>query len=178
MNLVERVKGIILSPRTEWPVIEREPGGVAHLFPNYVAILAAIPAVAALVGNLIKGAPLGSALLLAVVSYLMAFVFSYLIAMIINILAPRFGGIANQDNALKLSVYSATPFWLAGVFGIIPGLSFLTILGLYGLYLLYAGATPLMRVPPERSIIFTVVVFVCTILAAFVLSFVLWALFT
>ena len=66
MNLVERVKGIILSPRTEWPVIEREPGGVAHLFANYVAILAGIAAVAALIGNLIKGVPLGTALLWAV----------------------------------------------------------------------------------------------------------------
>ena len=177
MNLVERVKGIILSPRTEWPVIEREPGGVAHLFANYVAILAGIAAVAALIGNLIKGVPLGTALLWAVVSYLMAFVFVYVIAMISNILAPKFAGVPNQDNALKLSVYSATPFWLAGIFAAIPGLAFLGILGLYGFYLLYTGATPLMRVPPEKSVVFTAVVVVCTILAAFVLSFVLWAIF-
>ena len=26
MNLVERVKNILLQPKSEWPAIEREPG--------------------------------------------------------------------------------------------------------------------------------------------------------
>ena len=45
MNLVERIKGILLQPKSEWPAIEREPGDAGYLFPNYVAIVAAIPAV-------------------------------------------------------------------------------------------------------------------------------------
>ena len=45
MNLVERVKAILLQPKSEWPVIEREPGDAGTLFTNYVAILAAIPPV-------------------------------------------------------------------------------------------------------------------------------------
>ncbi len=177
MNLVERVKAIILTPRTEWPVIEREPGDAGYLFTNYVAILAAIPAVAGLIGSVISGLPIGRALIIAVVQYVLAFVFTYLFGLIINVLAPRFDGIANQDNALKLSVYSATPFWLAGIFVLIPALGFLSILGLYGFYLLYVGATPLMRVPPEKSLVFTIVVIVCMFLAAFVLSFLFWGLF-
>jgi hypothetical protein len=40
MNLVERIKGILLQPKSEWPVIEREPGDAGYLFPNYVAIVA------------------------------------------------------------------------------------------------------------------------------------------
>ena len=46
MNLFERVKAILLSPKSEWLVIEREPPDTVGLFKNYVAILAAIPAVA------------------------------------------------------------------------------------------------------------------------------------
>jgi hypothetical protein len=43
MNLVERIKGILLQPKSEWQTIEREPGDAGYLFPNYVAIVAAIP---------------------------------------------------------------------------------------------------------------------------------------
>ena len=43
MNLVERVKAIIMTPKTEWLAIEGEPGDPQFLFSNYVAILAAIP---------------------------------------------------------------------------------------------------------------------------------------
>ena len=53
MNLVERVKGIIVSPKTEWPVIAGEPGDAGYLFSNYVAILAAIPAVCGFIGGAI-----------------------------------------------------------------------------------------------------------------------------
>ena len=62
MDLVERVKAILLTPKTEWPVIAREPGDVAYLFKNYVAILAAIPAVCGFIGSVISGAPIVRAL--------------------------------------------------------------------------------------------------------------------
>jgi hypothetical protein len=55
MNLVARVQAILLNPKSEWPVIEREPGDVSFLFINYVAILAAIPAVCGFVGLSIVG---------------------------------------------------------------------------------------------------------------------------
>ena len=75
----------------------------------------------------------------------------YIIASVIDLLAPRFGGQKNFANALKLSVYSHTPLWLAGIFLLIPGLNFLLILGLYGLYLLWTGLPLLMRVPDEQA---------------------------
>ena len=55
MNLVERVKNIIMTPKTEWPVIDRETGDTGFLFTNYVAILAAIPAVCGLIGTAVLG---------------------------------------------------------------------------------------------------------------------------
>jgi hypothetical protein len=71
----------------------------------------------------------------------------YVMALIIDALAPTFQGQKNHPNALKLAVYSMTPAWLAGVFSLIPGLRPLSILGLYGLYLLRVGLPPLMKVP-------------------------------
>ena len=59
MNVVERVKAILVTPKTEWQAIETEPGDPAYLFTNYVAILAAIPAVCGFIGMTIAGRSAG-----------------------------------------------------------------------------------------------------------------------
>jgi hypothetical protein len=65
-----------------------------------------------------------------------------------------------------------TAAWVAGIFGLLPMLSFLAILGLYGLYLLYKGAKPLMGVPEDKSMVYTIVTVVVAILTSFVLGMV------
>jgi hypothetical protein len=176
MNLVARVQAILLKPKTEWPVIEREPGEVGFLFTNYVAILAAIPAVCGFVGASIVGvagyrAGLFSGLLSAILSYVLAFVGAYVMALIIDALAPSFNGQKNFGNALKLVVYSSTAAWLGGVFSLIPALAILGLLcALYSLYLLYLGIPVLMKSPDDKSLIYTVVAVVCAIGVSVVIS--------
>jgi hypothetical protein len=176
MNLVARVQAILLNPKTEWPVIEREPGEVGFLFTNYVAILAAIPAVCGFVGASIVGGAgyrtgLFSGLLGAIVGYILAFVGVYVMALIIDALAPSFNGQKNFNNALKLVVYSYTAAWLGGVFSLIPALSILALLcGLYSLYLLYLGIPVLMKSPEDKSLIYTVVAVVCAIVVSIVVG--------
>jgi hypothetical protein len=182
MNLVERVKGILLSPKTEWPVIAGEPGGAAYLFANYVAILAAIPAVCSFIGMWLIGVgpfrlTLGAALAHAIFSYVLTFVVVYVVALIVDALAPSFNGQKNFENALKVTVYSYTAVWVAGVFMLIPALTFLSILGLYGLYLLYLGLPVLMRCPGEKSLVYTIVVVVCAIVISIVIALVIGAVF-
>jgi hypothetical protein len=164
MNLVERVKGIILSPKTEWPVIAGEASDTGYLFANYVAILAAIPAVCGFIGAVLIGASVGVALFGAMIHYVLAFVMVYVVAVIVNLLAPTFGSQKSFASALKLTIYSYTPAWLAGVFALIPALSFLSLLGLlYGIYLLWLGLSPVMKTPPEKTIWYTVTIVVCEI---------------
>jgi hypothetical protein len=171
-QLVERVKAILLTPQTEWPVIAREPGDAAALFSRYVAILAVIPALAGFIGTSLIGryVPLFSGLITAVVSYVLAFVVVFVVALIVDALAPTFGAQKNFPNALKLTVYSYTPAWLAGVFLLIPGLSFLTILGLYGLYLLWLGLPPLMQAPRDKTLPYAATVVVCAVVIAIVIG--------
>ncbi len=161
MNLVERARGIIVSPATEWQVIDREPGDAGFLFTNYVAILAAIPAVCGFIGWVLLGVPIVMALVIALTRYIMSFVTCYVVAYIVDQVAPSFGGRRDFESALKLVVYAATPLWLAGVFLLIPGLGFLAILGLYAIYLLWIGIPPLMRAPQDRALVYTVVVILC-----------------
>jgi hypothetical protein len=187
MNLVERVKAILLTPKTEWPVIEQEPGDAAYLFTNYVAILAAIPPIAAFIGGSLIGISvpgLGavrvgffSGLFHAVLGYVLTFVGVYVVALIIDALAPTFGGQKNFDNAMRISAYYPTPYWLAGIFALIPRLGFLAILGLYGVYLLYLGLPALMKVPAEKAMLYTAAVIACAIVVMIVIALILGALF-
>jgi hypothetical protein len=122
-------------------------------------VLAAIPAGARFLGNILvrrlpMGAvfPLSQALVNAIVTYVYALAAVFLFALIISELAPNFGSAKNLTAALKLSVYSMTPGWVAGILNIIPGLWIMGILaGLYGLYLLYLGFdTPMMETPKDK----------------------------
>jgi len=42
-KLIARIKGILLTPKTEWPVIAGETTTVADLYKGYIVWLAAIP---------------------------------------------------------------------------------------------------------------------------------------
>ena len=180
MNLIERAKAIVLSPATEWPVIEQESGEPSYLFTNYVAILALIPAVAGFIGTSIVGVsvpgagtfriPFFSGLFNAIFAYVLTFVVAYVMGLISDFLAPNFGGQKSSANALKLVVYSYTPAWLVGIFLLIPGLAFLSILGLYGFYLFYLGAPVLMKVPREKALMYTVAVVVIALIIAIVVG--------
>jgi hypothetical protein len=175
MNLVDRVKRILLSPRTEWEVIDAEQTTLAALYTGYIAPLAAIGPIAQLIGFSVFGIPLplrgtyrvpfGSALTGAIISYVLSLAVIYLLALIIDALAPTFSGQRNQIQALKVAAYSSTAAWVAGIFALIPWLGFLGIVGLYSLYLLYLGLPVLMKAPREKALPYTAVV----ILAAIVL---------
>lgn len=182
MNLVERVKNILVQPHSEWAVIAAEPHTVQELYTGYVMILAAIPPVAAFIGTSLVGIgmlgasyrlPIASGVAQLVLSYVLALAMVYVLALIIDALAPSFGGEKNFPQALKVAAFAPTASWVAGIFLIIPVIGILSIVGgLYSLYLLYVGLPMLMRSPEDKAIPYTVVV----ILAAIVLAVVVGAL--
>jgi len=162
MDIAQRVQAILLTPKAEWAKIKDEPTTVAGLFRSYVLILAAIPAGFQFLGNIIVGRrlplvgvyrwPIGRAIGYAVLSYVLALLAVYVFALIVNELAPTFASAKSMTRALKLSAYSMTPGWLAGVLYIVPGLWALSLLAsFYGLYLLYLGFdTPMMETPKDK----------------------------
>jgi hypothetical protein len=167
MEMLNRVKAILLTPHTEWPVIAQEKSEASALF-IYVAILALIPALARFIGTSLIGgyAPIPSSLAGALATYVSAFAVVYILALIIDALAPRFDAQKDFARALELAVYSSTSVWIAGFFLLIPGLSFLVILGLHGVYLLWAGLPVLMRVPAEKALPYAAVVAGCALIMA------------
>src|SRR5262245_24384553 len=111
-DLVTRVKAILTSPKTEWPIIAAESTNLADLYKNYIIILAAVPAIAGFVNMSILGfggifrIGIGTGLTIAVMSYVMSLVGVYIIALVIDALAPTFGSTKDQMQALKTAAYS------------------------------------------------------------------------
>jgi len=172
MDIIARAKAMLVAPTTEWPVIAKEPGDPVFLFGNYVAVLALIPAIAGFIGTSIVGVstpggavrvPFPAGLFNAMFGYVLAFVMVYALALIIDALAPSFAGEKNFSNALRLSVYSCTPLWLAGIFMVVPGLRFLVVLGFYGFYILWSGLPSLMKSPPGRSLVYAASAVACAL---------------
>ena len=158
MNIVERVKKLLLSPTAEWGVIKAETHTVVDLYTHYVMILAAIPAVANFIGWSIVGysgfgtmtyrIPLAAGVATMVLNYLLTLGSVYLLALIIDMQAPNFGGERDFIQALKVAAFFPTAAWLAGIFFILPALTILALVGaLYSLWLLYTGLGPLMEIP-------------------------------
>jgi len=169
MNLVDRIKGILLQPKSEWSKIDSEPGDAGYLLSNYVAIVAAIAPICTFIGTSIIGIGgqrigIGLGLFRAVVVYVLTLIGFFLVGYIIDFLAGTFGARKNLASAMKVSAYAPTAAWLAGVFNILPALSFLSILGLYSLYLLYTGIGTLMRPAASNALIYTIAVIVCAII--------------
>ncbi len=74
---------------------------------------------------------------------------------------------------MKLTVYSATPGWVAGILTIVPALGLLVwIAQLYGLYILYLGLPKLMKSPQDK----TVGYFVVSLIAVFVVNIIIGAI--
>lgn len=174
-GLVERAKSILLQPSATWAVIDDEPATIGGLYKGYAIPLALIPALAGLIGAIVFGygmfgfnykPTIVSALVYTVVSFGVSLASVYLLALIIDGLAPSFGGTKNQIQAFKVAVYASTASWLAGIFMIYPPLGILGLLGLYSLFLLHRGLPILMKAPQEKATTYTVVV----VIAAIVLS--------
>lgn len=186
-GLVQRVKDILLKPAATWDVIDGERPTVGSLYTGYIMPLAAIPAIAQVIGMTVFGAgafgivvkwsPV-TAVVQGLLMYVLSLAMVYVLALIIDGLAPSFGGTKDQNQALKVAAYSYTAGWVAGVFSIFPALSILGLVGLYSLFLLYVGLPKLMKAPQDKALPYTGVVILVAIVIGIVVMMVLGSVAT
>ena len=159
---VARAKGMIASPRTEWPLAAAEPASVAGLYTTYIIWIAALPAIAAFIKGSLIGTgflgvvvrtPVAAGIFAMVLGYVLSLAVAYLMALIINALAGTFNGQKDMVQALKTVAYAWTAYWVAGIAVIIPWLGWLIALagGICSIYLLYLGLPYTMKCPPEKA---------------------------
>lgn len=178
-KLIARVKGILLTPKTEWPVIAAEQTTVAHLYKGYILWLAAIPPVFTFLKFTVMGASvpfagtyrlgMGAGLTQLILGYVLSLAMYYAVALIIDALAPTFGGTRDRVQALKTIAYAYTASCVAGIIVILPLIAVLIVIAaaVYGIYLLYLGLPHTMKCPQDRAGGYTAVI----VIVALVLSF-------
>ena len=178
-GVVERIRRILFTPGAEWTRLEGEPATVKGLYIGYACILAAIGPIAQLIGSQLFGyhalwvsyrPPLVSSVTGAIVSYILSLCGVFVFAIIIDELAPQFGGQKNRVQAFKVAIYSSTAAWIAGVFQLVPMISPLGIVGIYSLYLLYLGLPKLMKAPQDKALIYVLVSLVAAVVVWIVIA--------
>jgi hypothetical protein len=188
MKILERTYRILRAPGTEWPIIATEKTDESYELMTYIAVLAAIPSVCALIGFCVIGVgvpgigtvrqPVISGVLGAVFAFLVSFALVYLLAVLINLFAGRFGAIKDASAALKIAAFSYTPLWITGVFLLVPGLRFLTVFGLYGAYLLWRGLPLVMKTPEDKVASYTLTIIIGAVVLRALIGWAEMALFS
>jgi len=179
MNLVERAKNILVTPKTEWDAVAAEEPNTQQILLGYVLPLALIPTIAVIIGWGMIGifgiTSFTYGIAMGLVQLITAFISVLLTGFVIDLLAPSFGSQKNMGRAVQLVAYSLTPVWIAGILNILPTIGWLAgLLGLYGLYLMYLGLSPLMKTPEDKKVGYLVV----SIIILIVIYFVMIAIFT
>jgi hypothetical protein len=170
MNLGDRIKNIVLAPKAEWTKIDAEPATTQTIFTGYVMILAAIAPIMMVVVSM------GRVIFPAIGQYVIALAMTFALALVVDALAPSFGGTKNFVKSLALVAYSWTGVWIVGgIAAIIPAVAGLLWIAavIYAFYTLYLGAPILGRASAEKAAGFTVVVVLCSIALVIVLGAVL-----
>jgi hypothetical protein len=183
-KIITRAKSMLLAPRAEWPLVAAEPDTVGGLYTGYIAVVAAIPPIAHFLSSTLIGVsvpflgafrvPLAAGITTAVLHYALSLIGTFVVALIVDALAPSFGGEKNRVQALKAVAYASTAAWVASIIGIIPGLGLLAALagGIYSIYLLNMGLPFTMKCPPEKAIGYTAVSAIVAIIVWWVLALV------
>jgi hypothetical protein len=177
MALADRVKNILLAPKTEWPTIAAETATVQSLYRGYILILAAIGPVAMVLSGVLSGGIGGIAV--AAITYGVGLAVTYVLAMVVDALAPSFGGEKDLIQSLKLVAYSYTAAWVAGIFQLVPAVGGVIglVASIYTIYTFYLGVTVLKKCPQEKAVFYTIVVVLCGFVIGTVLAIALMSAF-
>lgn len=183
-KLFERVKAILMTPKTEWQVVAAEPASIAGLYTGYIVVLAAIPPLASFLQFGLIGTHVGFfgtyrigfgiGLTALLVNYALALVGIYVLSLIVDALAPTFGARKDPLMAMKTVAYAGTAGWIAGIGQLLPVIAPLIMLagGVYSIYLCYRGLQVTMQCPEDKAAGYTAAV----VLAAIVIGAVATAL--
>jgi hypothetical protein len=181
MNLIERVKNILMTPKTEWEIIKGESATPMSLLTSYVVPLALIGAVASfigygLIGINVFGIKIGGiswGIAQAIVSFVGAIVTYFVSTYVIDALAPSFSSEKDINKSAQLVAYASTAAWVVAIVHVLPALGLLAILGLYSVYLFYVGLPVLKKTPEDKRIVYMIVSALIIIVCAGIIGYIL-----
>lgn len=180
MNLIERAKNILITPKTEWLVIDTETTTTQNILINYVLPLAIISALGKILSGIMPSVYFGSFIFWgAIVGFIAIIIGFYISTYVIDMLAPSFDSEKNLGKSAQLVAYSNTPVWIAGFLSFIPVIGILLAIAgwVYSIYLFYNGLGILKKTPEDKKVVYMVVAFIVMIAITFIISAILMAIF-
>ena len=179
MNLIERVKNILITPKPEWDVINGEQSTQQSLLTGYVIPLAVLSMAGPLLTGLLWAGAWGFKyfLITAIIALISQLVTYYVATIIIDLLAPSFGSEKNMNKSAQLVAYSATPSYVAAILSFIPIVGGLIAIAgwVYGVYIMYLGVGPLKKTPEDKKVVYLLVAYVIMIALYFIVAAILGA---
>ena len=180
MNLIERVKNILITPKTDWEVINGETATSQSLLMGYVLPLAIIAAVGSLLKGLLFGGIIGMKyfIITAVIAFIASVVAFFITVIIVDMLAPSFASEKDMGKSAQLVAYSGTPSYVGALLSFIPVIGWLIALAAwaYGVYIMYLGIGPLKKTPEDKKVVYMIVAFLIMIVLYFILVAILGAI--
>ena len=135
-----------------------------EIFRDYLIFLAAIPSISGFLGLLFDGSNFFVALVWCVLYYILSLAGVWFSFKIISYLATNFNVIFEDISLFKLIAYSYTAFFVAGIFYLIPKISYLSFIGLYGFFVYNIGQPILVDCPDKEKFNYTFISIVAILL--------------
>ncbi|HMR91524.1 MAG TPA: Yip1 family protein [Chitinophagaceae bacterium] len=181
INVIDRAKNILITPRQEWLKVEQETTSVSTILTSYVLPLLSIGAVATFIGQGLIGKSVGAlggstasikAGLIGTVLYVvMSIITVFIVAAIIDVLSQTFQSEKNWRKSFQLSAYSLTAAYVGAIFLLFPALSILVILCmLYAIYPLYTGIPIMKKTTEDKQVAYLAVIILITVVAMIIVG--------
>ena len=180
MNLIERAKNILFTPKTEWEVVNGETATPVSILTGYVLPMSIISCLGTIIsGFLFTGVySMSYTISIAAVMLVVSIVTYYLSVIIVDMLAPSFNSEKNSGKSAQLVAYSNTPGYIAGFLSFIPVIGWILpfVAWAYGIYLMYLGLGPIKKTPEDKKVVYILVIYVIMIAIYFILTAILMAI--
>lgn len=186
MNLVDRAKNILISPKTEWHVVASETPDTNNILKSYILPFVMAGAIAAFIGYGFVGVStlgyktvgFGWGLYYAINKLVLGIASLYITAFVVDALAPSFNSEKNFGRSFQLVAYGATPSLIAGLLAFLPVLAGIVgfIGAIYTVYIWYIGITPVKGTPDDKRVVYLVVIFLALLIVYFIIGMIINAL--
>lgn len=178
-ELVQYIKEVILTTVKFWAKVKSPEVG-KNLFFQYYLPLSFIASLAVFLGAWFGSTNfyLRFAIIKALCE-LVVFVLQYYVSVfLVNELITNFGGEKNKLASQKLVIFSLTPFLLVSVLtGLFPVLYVVDVLGLYSIFIFWAGVKELLNLPYKNESGYVLVTGLLNVFVFAFLSILLWKIF-
>jgi hypothetical protein len=176
INVIDRAKNILITPKNEWLVVDKEQTSVSTILTSYVLPMLSIGALATFIGQGLIGQSLGAfggstasvkaGLIGALLYVALSIVTVFVVAVAVDGLAESFGSAKNWNKSFQLAAYSLTASFVGALFFLFPALNIIVILcTIYCIYPLYTGIPIMKKTAVDKQVAYLAVVILITIVA-------------